>query len=76
RIWRLVHEDMPKAPHFDMNKLEAASLAKEVGSSYYWRRQTARRLLVDYSSKKQHSHRTPSTFSHKRLRIRPVPETP
>ena len=47
RIWRLVHEEMPKAPNFDMSKLEAVSLAREVGSSYHWRRQTARRLLVE-----------------------------
>ncbi|MFP6900949.1 MAG: PVC-type heme-binding CxxCH protein, partial [Opitutales bacterium] len=47
RIWRLVHKDMPKSPNPDMSKLGASALAKETGSPYHWRRQTARRLLVE-----------------------------
>ena len=47
RIWRLVHKDMPKSPDPDMSKLGAVALAKEAGSPYHWRRQTARRLLVE-----------------------------
>ena len=47
RIWRLVHEDMPIAPNPDMGKLGAVVLAKETGSPYHWRRETARRLLVE-----------------------------
>ncbi len=47
RIWRLVHEDMPKAPNADMSKLGATALAEETGSAYHWRRTTARRLLVE-----------------------------
>jgi putative heme-binding domain-containing protein len=47
RIWRLVHEDMPIAPNPDMGKLSAVVLAKETGSPYHWRRETARRLLIE-----------------------------
>jgi putative membrane-bound dehydrogenase-like protein len=47
RIWRLVHKDMPKPPDPDMAKLDAVGLAKETGSPYHWRRETARRLLVE-----------------------------
>jgi len=47
RIWRLVHDDMPVAPKPDMSKMGEPRLVVEVASSYYWRRQTARRLLVE-----------------------------
>ena len=47
RILRLVHEDMPKAPNADMSNLNATALAKETGSSFHWRRTTARRLLIE-----------------------------
>ena len=47
RIWRLVHETMPTAPNPNMSKLGATSLAKEAGSSFFWRRTTARRLLIE-----------------------------
>jgi putative membrane-bound dehydrogenase-like protein len=47
RILRLVHENMPKAPPSDMSKLGATALATQTGSSYHWRRTTARRLLVE-----------------------------
>jgi putative membrane-bound dehydrogenase-like protein len=47
RIWRLVHDDMPKAPPRDMSHLSNQQLADEIGSKYIWHRQTARRLLVE-----------------------------
>ncbi|MBG29286.1 MAG: hypothetical protein CMI31_04700 [Opitutae bacterium] len=47
RIWRLVHEKMAQAPEPNMGKLGATALAKESGSSYHWRRTTARRLLIE-----------------------------
>jgi putative heme-binding domain-containing protein len=51
RIWRLVHEKMPSAPPTDMSHLNGHQLAAEIGSKYLWRRQTARRLLVERSEK-------------------------
>jgi len=47
RIWRLTHRDAPAAPSPDMSRLDARELAREVGSPHFWRRQTARRLLVE-----------------------------
>ena len=48
RLWRLFHDDMPEEnPSFDMSRLALLELAEEVGSSRFWRRQTARRLLVE-----------------------------
>jgi len=47
RIWRLTHESAPRAPSADMSKLGPSDLAKEIASPHFWRRQTARRLLVE-----------------------------
>jgi len=47
RIWRLTHRDAPTAPRADMSRLDHATLAREIGSPHFWRRQTARRLLVE-----------------------------
>ncbi len=49
RIWRIVSEATPPTPSFDMSRLGAEELAAEAGSPLYWRRQTARRLLVERS---------------------------
>src|SRR5262249_47663467 len=46
RIWRLAHADTARAPAVDMSRLGADQLAAEVGSLHFWRRNTARRLLV------------------------------
>ena len=48
RLWRLVHDGMPEEhSSFDMARLDSLELAREVGSHRFWRRQTARRLLVE-----------------------------
>ena len=47
RVWRLVHNDMPKPQSPNLAKLGNAALAREVASPRFWRRQTARRLLLE-----------------------------
>lgn len=47
RIWRLVHKRMPAASSADMSALDDEDLAREAASPRFWRRQTARRLLVE-----------------------------
>jgi len=47
RLWRITHDDASKAPAPNMSKLTNAQLAEEVGSPHFWRRQTARRLLIE-----------------------------
>lgn len=47
RIWRLTHRDAPAAPPANLATLSAAELAREIGSPHFWRRQTARRLIVE-----------------------------
>ncbi len=47
RIWRLTHQDAQPAPAADMPRLNPAALAREAGGANYWRRQTARRLLIE-----------------------------
>jgi putative membrane-bound dehydrogenase-like protein len=47
RIWRLVHKKTPPALPDDMSHLNNGELASEIGCKYLWRRQTARRLLVE-----------------------------
>jgi putative membrane-bound dehydrogenase-like protein len=47
RIWRLVHEQTPEPPSANMAGLSAEELTQELASRYFWRRQTARRLLVE-----------------------------
>src|SRR6185295_19365826 len=45
RIWRLTHRDAPAGLSANLSELNSAQLAGEVFSSYFWRRQTASRLL-------------------------------
>ncbi len=47
RVWRLVHNDMPKPQSPNMSKLSNDALTREVASPRFWRRQTARRLLLE-----------------------------
>ncbi len=47
RIWRLTHDDMPAPQSADMTRLSNAALGREVVSQRFWRRQTARRLLLE-----------------------------
>lgn len=51
RLWRLTHATAPKAPSAAMAKLNAMQLAAELASPHYWRRQTARRLLLERNAK-------------------------
>jgi putative membrane-bound dehydrogenase-like protein len=47
RLWRLTHARAPAAPATDMSRLKPDELTREVGSPHFWRRETARRLLVE-----------------------------
>lgn len=47
RIWRLTHRESVQAPLADMGRLVNAELVVEVASPHAWRRQTARRLLIE-----------------------------
>lgn len=47
RIWRLTHESAPRAPSPDLASLTGEQLAAEIASPYSWRRETARRLVVE-----------------------------
>lgn len=47
RIWRLVHKKMPAAKSAKMSGLDDTDLARETASPRFWRRQTARRLLLE-----------------------------
>ncbi|CAN5247083.1 hypothetical protein BH11PLA2_BH11PLA2_22280 [soil metagenome] len=47
RVWRITHKDQLKTPPADMSKLTAEQLANEVASPHQWRRDTARRLLLE-----------------------------
>ena len=47
RLWRLTHETASRGPLADMSQLSPEQLAAEVGNSHYWRRTTARRLLIE-----------------------------
>jgi putative membrane-bound dehydrogenase-like protein len=51
RVWRLTHRSAPRAPAADMSRLGRSALVKEVASPHFWRRQTARRLLVERGEK-------------------------
>src|SRR5262249_8173083 len=51
RIYRLTHRDSSRPPNTDMSKLDAKVLAHECASPYFWRRQTAQRLLVERAEK-------------------------
>jgi putative membrane-bound dehydrogenase-like protein len=47
RIWRLTAVDVPPAPVLDFGRMSNAELAREVAGATHWRRQMARRLLVE-----------------------------
>ena len=47
RIWRLVPEKKAAPSTADMTAISPAQLADELASPHFWRRQTARRLLVE-----------------------------
>jgi putative membrane-bound dehydrogenase-like protein len=47
RIYKLTHNDAPRVPASDMSALDVKSLVRECTSPLFWRRQTARRLLVE-----------------------------
>ena len=51
RIYRLTHKNAPRPPSADMSAFDAKSLAREVASPFFWRRQTAQRLLVEKGDK-------------------------
>ncbi len=51
RIYRLTHRDAPPAPPSDLSALDAKSLAREVASPLFWRRETAQRLLCERGEK-------------------------
>ena len=51
RLWRLTHREAPRAPAADMSALATDALVKEVASPHFWRRETARRLLVEGDAK-------------------------
>jgi putative membrane-bound dehydrogenase-like protein len=61
RIWRLTHVDakLPSSSSV-MSHLSQAELAVEVASPHYWRRQTARRLLLE----RNRNDILPSLVSH------------
>ena len=53
RIWRLTHNTMPKLKAPNLDELSNGELEKEIFSPRHWRRQTARRLLIErHDSKK------------------------
>jgi len=47
RVYRLAHRAAPQPPPFDMTTLDTTALGRECASPYFWRRQTAQRLLVE-----------------------------
>lgn len=47
RLWRLTHRDAPTPPNADLSSFSLQELASEVASPFAWRRETARRLLVE-----------------------------
>ncbi|MBX9653333.1 c-type cytochrome [bacterium] len=53
RVWRLVHQEMPKATSAVMDKLSPEQLTKELESDLSWRRRTAQRLLVEREAKSE-----------------------
>lgn len=47
RVWRLTHRDAVSQPSADMSSLSFDELVDELASHNLWRRQTARRLLIE-----------------------------
>ncbi len=55
RIYRLTHRDMPTSLPSDMSGLDPKALALECASPYFWRRQTAQRLLEEVNAQEAQS---------------------
>lgn len=51
RIWRVSHDKARPAPAPNLSRLSEADLVPELGHFLSWRRQTARRLLVERSAR-------------------------
>ncbi|WP_397568750.1 PVC-type heme-binding CxxCH protein [Schlesneria sp. T3-172] len=51
RIWKITSDQTHPVPSADMSRLTADELAAEVGSELFWRRETARRLLIERKGK-------------------------
>ncbi len=47
RVWRLTHEDARLVSPINLSELAPEMLAREIVQSNYWRRSTARRILVE-----------------------------
>ena len=47
RVWRLTHRDAPRVSSAEMSGMSNQQLAAELASPRFWRRQTARRLLIE-----------------------------
>ncbi len=47
RVWRLTHENAPRAPSPKLASLTSEELVAEIASPYSWRRETARRLVIE-----------------------------
>ncbi len=47
RLWRLTRKGAPASGPTDMSRLSAEQLVAELASGNFWRRQTARRLLIE-----------------------------
>jgi putative heme-binding domain-containing protein len=51
RIYRLTHRNAPLLSFTDLGALDTTSLARECASPFFWRRQTAQRVLVERGDK-------------------------
>ena len=53
RLWRLTHDNIATSKSPNLAKLDEIQLSHEIFSSRFWRRQTARRLLIERNESKQ-----------------------
>ena len=53
RLWRLTHNNIAKTKSKKLASLNEIELSQEIFSPRYWRRQTARRLLIERNESKQ-----------------------
>jgi len=51
RIYRLTHRDTSRPPAANLGALDGKTLAREIASPFFWRRQTAQRVLVERGEK-------------------------
>ena len=58
RLWRLTHDNIAKTESPNLASLSLTQLSQEIFSPRFWRRQTARRLLVERNAKQ--TERLPS----------------